>query len=62
MADIVNALVSAGLRIDFLHEFPYCAWKIVAFAEPVDAGYWGLPARFSALPLLFSLQATKPAS
>jgi SAM-dependent methyltransferase len=62
MADIVNALVTAGLRIDFLHEFPCCAWKIVAFAEPVEPGYWGLPARFPPLPLMFSLKATKLAS
>jgi SAM-dependent methyltransferase len=62
MGDIVNALVTAGLRIDFLHEFPTCTWKVIAFAEPVDRGAWGLGPRFPQLPLTFSLKATKPLS
>lgn len=67
MADIVNALLSAGLRIDFLHEFPFCAWKVVAFAEQVERfsashGYYALPARFPPLPLMFSIKATAPAA
>jgi SAM-dependent methyltransferase len=62
MGDIVNALVAAGLRIDFLHEFPYCVWKVIAFTEPVEPGCWGLGPRFPRLPLMFSLKATKPLS
>jgi len=62
MGDIVNALVTAGLRIDFLHEFPYCTWKVIAFTEPVERGSWGLGPRFPRLPLMFSLKATKPLS
>jgi len=65
MGDIVNALVGAGLQIEFLHEFPYCAWKVVAFAELVERfsdshGYYQLPARFPPLPLMFSIRAAKP--
>ena len=62
MGDIVNALVGAGLRIDFLHEFPHCTWKVIAFTEPVERGSWGLGPRFPQLPLMFSLKATKPLS
>jgi SAM-dependent methyltransferase len=67
MADVVNALIRAGLRIEFLHEFPYCPWKVVAFAEEVERfgtcqSYYGLPERFPALPLMFSIKATKPAT
>ena len=61
MGDIVNALVTAGLRIDFLHEFSHCTWKVVAFAERRQDGTWRLPARFPTLPLMFSLRATRPA-
>jgi len=66
MGDVVNALVDAGLRIEFLHEFPFCAWKVVAFAELVEPfskshGYYRLPARFPSLPLMFSIKAAKPA-
>jgi len=60
MGDIVNALVTAGLRIEFLHEFPYCVWKVIAFTEPVERGCWGPGPRFPQLPLMFSLKATKP--
>jgi hypothetical protein len=60
MGDIVNALVAAGLRIDFLHEFPYCLWKVVAFMERADEGGWRLGSRFPPLPMMFSLKATKP--
>ena len=55
----MNALVTAGLRIDFLHEFPYCTWKVIAFTEPVAPGCWGLGPRFPRLPLMLSLKATK---
>lgn len=60
LADVVNALIAAGLRVDFLHEFSYCAWKVVAFMKRRADGYWGLPAHFPQLPLMFSLKATKP--
>jgi len=49
MADILNALTGAGLAIDWLHEFPYCAWNVVAGCEVVERfssshAYYGLPA------------------
>jgi hypothetical protein len=64
LGDIFNALVGSGLHIEFLHEFPYCAWKVVAFAEQVERfsashGYYALPARFPSLPLMFSIKASK---
>jgi len=64
MADIVNALIGAGLSIEFLHEFPCCAWDIVAFAERAEhsgdsRGYWELPERFPKLPLMFSIKSTR---
>jgi len=62
MGDIVNALVTGGLRIDFLHEFPFCTWKVVAFTEPLERNSWGLGPRFPKLPLMFSLKATRPLS
>ena len=36
MGDIVNALIGAGLAIEWLHEFPFCAWKVVAGCEVVE--------------------------
>jgi SAM-dependent methyltransferase len=65
LSDIVNALLRAGLRLDFLHEFPYCAWEVVAGVKPVEVfsrahAYYALPESEPQLPLMFSLKATLP--
>lgn len=64
LGDIVNALLQAGLRLEFLHEFPYCTWPVVAGAQLVTqpGEAQGFFARHEApqLPLMFSLKATKP--
>ena len=66
LSDILNALVGAGLRLDWLHEFPYCAWNVVAGCEIVERfssshAYYALPPSQVALPLMVSLRATRPA-
>ena len=63
MADIVTALIDAGLIIEFLHEFPFCAWPVVAGCEVIERtdaskAYWGLPKSQPQLPLMFSLKAS----
>jgi SAM-dependent methyltransferase len=65
LSDILGALAAAGLRIDALHEFPYCAWSVVAGCELVERfssshGYYALPASQPQLPLMFSLRASRP--
>lgn len=65
LADIVNALIAAGLRLEWLHEFPYCAWPVVAgsvVVEPFSSShaYYGRPATEPSMPLMFSLRASKP--
>ncbi len=59
LGDIVNALIDAGLRIEFLHEFPYCADKMLPMMEQDAEGWWRLPKYDDYLPLMFSLKATK---
>lgn len=55
---IVNSLIDAGMRIDFFHEFPFCVWRCLPFAERGADGLWRL--KGDPIPLLFSLKATKP--
>jgi SAM-dependent methyltransferase len=62
--DVINALIGAGLSIEFFHEFPVCAWPVIAgcvvrerFSE--SHAYWGLPELMPQLPLLFSVRARK---
>jgi hypothetical protein len=65
LGDIVNALLGAGLGLEWLHEFPYCAWKVVAGCQVVERfsdshAYYGRSASEPSLPLMFSLRARKP--
>jgi hypothetical protein len=67
LSDILNALIGAGLTLEWLHEFPFCAWELVAGSEPIERfssshAYYGLPATHPQLPLSFSLRARKPSS
>ncbi len=61
MGEILNSLISAGLQIEFLHEFPYAARAKFSFMEQGEDGWWRLPSpNHKAVPFLFSLQALKP--
>jgi SAM-dependent methyltransferase len=65
MSDIINSLIGAGLRLEWLHEFPFCSWQVVAGCEVVERfsashAYYGRPAAEPQLPLMFSLRATAP--
>ncbi len=67
MGEIVTVLADAGLRIEFLHEFPFVVWKMLPFMveHPTLEGEteWRLPGgQQQFLPLLFSLKASKPAA
>lgn len=61
-SEIFTALISAGLRIDFLHEFPFCAWQ--SFPEMVEGEdkFYRMkdPQKDNMIPMTFSLKATKP--
>jgi SAM-dependent methyltransferase len=61
MGEIVTAIAGAGLRIEFLHEFPFVEWP-VPFLDQGEDGKWRIPEGTPAeVPLFFSLKATKPA-
>jgi SAM-dependent methyltransferase len=65
MGDVVNALTRVGLKIEFIHEFPFCAWPVIAGCDVVverfsdSHAYYGLPPSQPKIPLMFSLKATK---
>lgn len=60
LSDVVNAVLGAGLRLEFLHEFPVSAWACLPFMTQDADGWWRLRPNDPALPLLFSLRASKP--
>ena len=57
MGDVINALISASLRIEFLHEFTLCSWRRFPFMIQDEAGWWRI--KGDKIPLTFSLKATK---
>lgn len=61
LADIVCALTGVGLRIDYLHEWPFADWRMLPFLHEGEDGWWHLPPELPSFPLSFSLRASKPA-
>jgi SAM-dependent methyltransferase len=57
LSDVLNALISTGLRIEFVHEFPVCAWQRFPAMEQDKDGWWRL--KGDNIPFTFSLRATK---
>jgi hypothetical protein len=61
MGEIVSSLAAAGLRIEYLHEFPWIVWQMFPFMVEAEPLTWRLPEPYEGkLPLMFSLKATKP--
>ncbi len=68
IGSVVTALIAAGLRLEFLHEFPVNAFKrfpwMVLDETRSQPGrpYYVLPDRPERVPMMYSLRATKPAA
>jgi len=59
LSKIINALIGVGLRIEYLHEFPYAAWKALPFMIEEEHEKWILPEFKDSIPLSFSIKASK---
>jgi len=59
MSDIVNSLIQAGLRIEFLNEYPFSVWQQFPFSERESDGFFYLKNQKAEIPLLFTLKAVK---
>jgi SAM-dependent methyltransferase len=59
LSEIVGVLLRHGLKLEFLHEFPFSPYNCFANLEQGDDGYWRVAHLKDQLPLLFSLKATK---
>ncbi len=63
LSDIINAVIAAGLTLDWLHEHERLAWQFAPIMVKVEEGLrrplWRLPDGFPRLPLAFSLSARK---
>ena len=59
LSDVVNALIEAGLRIEFLHEFPFSTSGDLPFLEQRGDGLWYHKNKDVKIPLMFSIKAKK---
>ena len=61
ISDIVNALIAAGLRLEFLNEHATLAWKLFPsmVEDKAEEGFYVMPEGFPKIPLAFSLKAVK---
>lgn len=60
IGDTVTALLAAGLRIDALREHDVVAWKGLPYLVGDRPGMWRMPADRPSIPLMFSINASKP--
>lgn len=60
ISEVVNVLLEQGLRLDFLHEFPFCFFPMHPCMERGDDGYWHVPEGNISIPYMFSLKASRP--
>lgn len=58
--EVINELIRAGLRIEYLHEFPFTTYRAHPFLKQDADGLWRYPGLKRGLPLMFSLRARKP--
>jgi len=60
ISDVINALIKQGLKIDFMHEFPFTMYdQFPGFMEQNNKGQYVLKNKKIQMPLLFSLKASK---
>ena len=59
LAEIVTALIDAGLVLEFLHEFPFTCYQAFPAMVKGEDGWWRFPEHNDSIPQLFSIRATK---
>ncbi|MBT3234088.1 MAG: class I SAM-dependent methyltransferase [Calditrichaeota bacterium] len=59
LGDVITALTNAGLRIEFLHEFPYSNWNCRPYTKEIAPGRYVYPGLKHELPYMFSIRASK---
>ncbi len=60
LGDVITSLIKAGLRIEYLHEFPFSSYQVWPFTEQLPDGSVRLTKHDGCVPLLFSIKAAKP--
>jgi SAM-dependent methyltransferase len=60
LGELVTAAAFAGLRIEYVHEFPECFFRRCRAMQPDATGRWDFPPPLKGkLPMVFSLRAVR---
>jgi hypothetical protein len=59
LADVINALLQAGLKMEYIHEFPFCVYGDRPFLEKGRDGLWRHQDKKINIPLMFSIKAKR---
>ncbi len=59
LGEVVNALLDAELHLEFLHEYPFSSYQMLAFMEQREDGWWYLPENLPEMPFTFTIKARK---
>lgn len=60
IADVINALIGAGLRIERVEELQHLDWEFLSFMEKNNDAYVLPESHRNKMPMQFSIRATKP--
>lgn len=60
LSETINALTTAGLRLDEMREYRHVVWQAFPFLVERSPGTFVLPGHMPQLPMMFSLRAMKP--
>jgi len=59
LSEVINALISHGLKIEFLNEFPYSPYNCFQNTVKGADGNWRIKNLENLIPMLYSIKATK---
>lgn len=59
LGDVVTALLTAGLTLEYVHEFPYSTYRWPPYLEEEQPGRYTWKNHPYAFPLMFSIKATR---
>ncbi|OUL37139.1 SAM-dependent methyltransferase [Nostoc sp. T09] len=58
LSDAINALINAGLKIEYVHEYPYSVYNCWTFLTEIEPGKWVVKDYPNLLPLMYSIKAS----
>lgn len=59
LGEVLSSLIGAGLQISYYREHPFLAWRSFPAMVEIDDRFFGLPENLPAVPLAYSLKASK---